>query len=105
VRDSLVGMKPLIWPCSRRVSISSPARFPIMADGPVLAHWNTVYQHMTDHGFSRKPVMEGAGRAAGEAYACAIANPEKVSCIYAENPVREYRVMLSDLKSFPATDC
>ena len=31
--------------------------------------------------------MEGAGRAAGEAYAWAIANPEKVSCIYAENPV------------------
>jgi pimeloyl-ACP methyl ester carboxylesterase len=60
---------------------------PYNADGPVLAHWNTVYQHMTDHGFSRKPVMEGAGRAAGEAYAWAIANPEKVSCIYAENPV------------------
>ena len=31
--------------------------------------------------------MEGAGRAAGEAYAWAIENPEKVSCIYAENPV------------------
>ena len=42
---------------------------------------------LTDHGFSRKPVMEGAGGAAGEAYAWAIANPDKVSCIYGENPV------------------
>jgi hypothetical protein len=31
--------------------------------------------------------MEGAGRAAGEAYAWAIENPDKVSCIYGENPV------------------
>ena len=31
--------------------------------------------------------MEGDGEAAGEAYAWAIENPDKVSCIYAENPV------------------
>ena len=30
--------------------------------------------------------MEGAGTAAGEAYAWAIENPDKVSCIYGENP-------------------
>lgn len=57
------------------------------ADGPSLAHWNSVYKHLTAHGFSAKPVMAGAGRAAGEAYAWATENPEKVSCIYAENPV------------------
>ena len=60
---------------------------PYNADGPLLPHWNAVYKHLTDHGFSRKPVMEGAGRAAGEAYAWAIENPDKVSCIYGENPV------------------
>jgi pimeloyl-ACP methyl ester carboxylesterase len=60
---------------------------PFNADGPKLAHWNAVYQYLVDHGFSRKPVMEGAGRAAGEAYAWAIENPDKVSCIYGENPV------------------
>jgi len=32
-------------------------------------------------------LLEGAGGAAGEAYAWAAANPDKVSCIYAENPV------------------
>ena len=31
--------------------------------------------------------MEGAGRAAGDAYAWAVANPGRVSCIYGENPV------------------
>ena len=30
--------------------------------------------------------MEGAGTAAGEAYAWAVENPDKVSCIYGENP-------------------
>ena len=58
-------------------------------DGADLEHWNAVYQHLTGHGFSAKPVLEGAGRAAGEAYAWAIANPGKVSCIYGENPVLE----------------
>lgn len=52
-----------------------------------LQHWNAVYKHLTEHGFSKKPVMAGAGGAAGEAYAWAIENPDKVSCIYAENPV------------------
>jgi pimeloyl-ACP methyl ester carboxylesterase len=54
--------------------------------GPVREQWESVYKLLTDNGFSRKPVMEGAGTAAGEAYAWAIENPEKVSCIYGENP-------------------
>jgi pimeloyl-ACP methyl ester carboxylesterase len=56
-------------------------------DGPVMAHWNAVHKHLAGHGFSTRPVLEGAGRAAGEAYGWAIENPDKVSCIYAENPV------------------
>ena len=59
---------------------------PTDTDGPVLQQWNAVYKHLTDHGFSRKPVMEGTGGAAGEAYAWAIENSDKVSCIYAQNP-------------------
>jgi len=46
-----------------------------------------LYKLLTDRGFSKKPVLEGDGGAAGEAYAWAIANPEKVSCVYGENPV------------------
>lgn len=60
---------------------------PCNADGPIRAHWDAVYRHLTSHGFSAKPVMEGAGRAAGEVYVWAIANPDKVACIYAENPI------------------
>jgi pimeloyl-ACP methyl ester carboxylesterase len=60
---------------------------PYNADGPRRADWDAVYNHLVDHGFSRRPVMEGAGMAAGEAYAWAIENPDKVSCIYSENPV------------------
>jgi sugar lactone lactonase YvrE/pimeloyl-ACP methyl ester carboxylesterase len=60
---------------------------PYNADGPTLPHWNAVYKHLVAHGFAKKPVMEGAGRAAGEVYGWAIENPDKVSCIYAESPV------------------
>jgi hypothetical protein len=60
---------------------------PYNADGPKLADWDAIYKHLIAHGFSSKPVMEGAGEAAGEAYAWAIQNASKVSCIYGENPV------------------
>jgi hypothetical protein len=60
---------------------------PFNGDGPDIKQWNTIYKHLTDHGFSSKPVMEGDGGAAGEAYAWALENPDKVSCVYAENPV------------------
>ena len=60
---------------------------PTDTNGPVLQQWNAVYKYLTGHGFSKKIVMEGAGGAAGEAYAWAIANPDKVRCVYAENPV------------------
>ncbi|MDB6036372.1 MAG: hypothetical protein JWM99_213 [Verrucomicrobiales bacterium] len=59
---------------------------PILGGGPVRAEWDAVYKTMTDHGFSRKPTLAGIGAGAGEAYAWAIQNPEKVSCIYGENP-------------------
>ncbi len=52
----------------------------------VVKDWDTAYEHLTGHGFSKKPAMEGAGGGAGEVYAWAIENPDKVSCVYAENP-------------------
>lgn len=55
--------------------------------GPSQKEWDETYKELTDAGFSRKPAMEGAGMGAGEAYAWAITNPDKVSCIYAENPL------------------
>jgi pimeloyl-ACP methyl ester carboxylesterase len=52
----------------------------------VVKDWDTAYEYLTGHGFSKKPAMEGAGGAAGEVYAWAIENPDKVACVYAENP-------------------
>ena len=52
----------------------------------VVKDWKTAYEYLTGHGFSKKPAMEGAGGGAGEVYAWAVENPDKVSCVYAENP-------------------
>lgn len=68
---------------------------PYNADGPLLPHWNAVYEHFVTNGFSSKPVMEGTGGAAGEVYGWASENPDKVSCIYAENPVLRSRMVQS----------
>jgi pimeloyl-ACP methyl ester carboxylesterase len=57
------------------------------SDSLLLKDWNATYKLLTDHGFSAKPVMEGAGGAAGEVYGWAIQNSGKVSCIYSENPL------------------
>ncbi len=57
------------------------------SDGPQRHQWDAVYRHLTEHGFAKRTVMEGIGGAAGEVYAWALANPDKVACIYAENPV------------------
>ena len=52
----------------------------------VVKDWDTVYEYLTGHGFSKKPAMEGVGGGAGAVYAWAIEHADKVSCIYAENP-------------------
>jgi pimeloyl-ACP methyl ester carboxylesterase len=55
--------------------------------GSSQVEWDSIYQALTNDGFSKKPALEGSGAAAGESYAWAIQNPDKVACIYAENPV------------------
>jgi hypothetical protein len=65
---------------------------PTDTDGPELGQWNMVYKHLTDAGLSKKPVLAGAGGAAGEAYAWAVENPDKVACLYAENPILRTRM-------------
>lgn len=55
--------------------------------GATKEEWDATYQFLVGQGFSGRPVLEGSGPGAGEAFAWAIANPGKVSCIYTENPV------------------
>ena len=47
---------------------------------------DNAYQLLIGHGFSKTPVLEGTGAAAGEAYAWAIENADKVTCIVGRNP-------------------
>jgi pimeloyl-ACP methyl ester carboxylesterase len=70
---------------------------PYNADGPLRSGWEAVYNHLIGHGFSQKPVLEGRGGAGGEAYAWAIEHPEKVSCVYAENPVLRSQMLRTPL--------
>lgn len=57
----------------------------------VLQEWSAFYKFLVEQGFSARPVLEGAGGAAGEVYAWAIENPDRVSCVYCENPLLSYR--------------
>lgn len=57
------------------------------ADGPNLADWNKLYDHLTAHGFAKEAVIEGEGGSAGAVYAWAVVNPEKVACAVAKDPI------------------
>ncbi len=59
-------------------------------------HWNAFYDYLVRrHGFNPRPALEGMSRGGLIVYNWACANPEKVACIYADNPV-------CDFKSWPA---
>ncbi len=59
--------------------------------------WNRLYDYLTtEHGLSQKVALEGMSRGGLIIYNWAKKNPEKVSCIYGDNPV-------CDFKSWPTT--
>jgi pimeloyl-ACP methyl ester carboxylesterase len=55
--------------------------------GPTAQQWNETYRLMIQKGYAKRPALEGFGAGAGEAYAWALNNSDKVSCIYADNPL------------------
>jgi len=58
--------------------------------------WDQFYAYMTEtHGMSSKVALEGMSRGGLIIYNWAIANPEKVSCLYGDAPV-------CDFKSWPS---
>ena len=58
-----------------------------LGSGMTQKQWDDAYKLLTDHGFSKKPVLKGTGAKARRAYAWVVTNPDKVSCIYALNPL------------------
>lgn len=58
-------------------------------------HWNAFHRQLTRrHGLHRRPALVGLSRGGLYCYNWAIANPDKVACIYGDAPV-------CDLKSWP----
>lgn len=57
--------------------------------------WNGFYKLLKKAGFSSKAVLEGMSRGGIYAFNWAAVNPNKVACVYVDNPVL-------DLKSWPA---
>lgn len=57
-----------------------------------VAHWNKFYAELTGkYGLSKKPSLVGLSRGGLYCYNWAIANPDKVSCIYADAPVCDFK--------------
>ncbi|MDB5001838.1 MAG: hypothetical protein JWQ34_63 [Mucilaginibacter sp.] len=49
-------------------------------------HWEAWYDFFTKHGLSKKPAFSGMSRGGINEYAWATTHPDKVSCLYADNP-------------------
>ncbi len=54
--------------------------------------WNAFYKKLTnDHGFGKKPILEGMSRGGLIIYNWAVANPDKVGAIYGDAPVMDFK--------------
>lgn len=57
-----------------------------------VAHWNKFYAELTGkHGFAKKAALVGLSRGGLYCYNWAAANPDKVSCIYGDAPVCDFK--------------
>ena len=66
---------------------------PDMLGSPTaVAHWNKFYAELTrTYGLSKKPALVGLSRGGLYCYNWAIANPDKVACIYGDAPVCDFK--------------
>ena len=57
-----------------------------------MAHWEALHTTLTKtYGLSPKPALEGLSRGGLYVYNWAAAHPDKVSCIYGDNPVCDFK--------------
>ena len=66
---------------------------PDMLGAPeAVAHWNVLHKELTEkYGFAPKPALVGLSRGGLYVYNWAIANPDKVACLYGDAPVCDFR--------------
>jgi lysophospholipase L1-like esterase/pimeloyl-ACP methyl ester carboxylesterase len=64
----------------------------MLGSPPAVALWNQCYAELTTrYGFNRKPALVGLSRGGLYCYNWAIANPDKVSCLYADAAVCDFK--------------
>lgn len=57
-----------------------------------IERWDAFYEYLTaEHGFSSRPALEGMSRGGLIVYNWAAAHPDRVSCIYADAPVCDFK--------------
>lgn len=66
----------------------------LFGNNTAIAAWNSFYRDLRKAGLAKKAVMEGMSRGGIYVFNWAAVNPEKVACVYVDNP-------LLDLKSWP----
>ncbi len=68
-------------------------RVPDLLGGPpAVQHWNALYEELTGkYGFAPKVALVGLSRGGLYCYNWAIANPDKVACIYGDAPVCDFK--------------
>jgi lysophospholipase L1-like esterase len=64
----------------------------MLGSPPAVALWNQCYEELTTkYDLSKKPCLVGLSRGGLYCYNWAIANPDKVSCVYADAPVCDFK--------------
>lgn len=57
-----------------------------------MRRWEKLYELLTtQHGFNRRPALEGISRGGLSIYAWAALHPDRVTCIYGDNPVCDFK--------------
>jgi len=70
----------------------------LWGNAAAIERWDRFYDYLTgEHGFSRRPVLEGMSRGGLIIYHWAIEHPRQVSCIYADAPALGLRPYVRDL--------
>lgn len=66
----------------------------MLGDAEAIALWNNFYSLLNKAGLAKKAAMEGMSRGGVYVYNWAAVNPDKVACVYVDNP-------LLDMKAWP----
>ncbi|GAB6012227.1 GDSL-type esterase/lipase family protein [Viscerimonas tarda] len=70
----------------------------LMGNKENIALWKGFYKLLQKAGLSKKSAMEGMSRGGVYSFNWAIANPDKVNCVYVDNPLLDYKFFLGRME-------